>query len=74
VAVSVMQVRVMQMAAPQRLMPVPVRMQLRHRPVMTLPVVQVMDMAVLMLERVVFVIVTTDPFHTGSLRQSRCNQ
>ena len=41
---------------------------------MTLPVVQVMDMAALMLERVVFVIVTTDPFHTGSLRQSRCNQ
>jgi len=40
----------------------------------TLPVVQVMDMAALMLERVVFVIVTTDPFHTGSLRQSRCNQ
>ena len=69
-----MQVGVVEMFVPQRLMAVPVRMRLRHRPVVTLPVVQVMDMAALMLERVVFVIVTTDPFHTGSLRQSRCNQ
>jgi len=43
VAVSVMQVGVVEMFVPQRLMAVPVRMRLRHRPVVTLPVVQVMD-------------------------------
>jgi hypothetical protein len=56
----------MRMTVPQRLMAVPVRMRLRHRPVVSILVVQVMDVAVLVLERVVvvFVIVTTNPFHT----------
>ena len=56
-AVSVMQVGVMRMTVPQRLMAVPVRMRLRHGAVVTVLVVQVMDVAVLVLERVVFVFV-----------------
>ena len=47
-------------------MTVPVRMPLRHRRVVADPVVPVMDVTVLVLERVVFVFVTTNPFHTGA--------
>jgi hypothetical protein len=59
VAVLVMQVGVMRMA-------VPVRLRLRHGPVAAVPVVPVMDVTVLVLERVVFGFVTTNPFHTGA--------
>ena len=63
-AVPVMEVGKMRVAVPQRLMAVPVRLRLRHGPVVAVPVVPVMDVTVLVLERVVFV--TTNPFHTGA--------
>jgi hypothetical protein len=45
-----MQVGVMQMAVPQRLMVAPVRMRLRHGPVAAVSVVPIMDVTVLVLE------------------------
>ena len=47
--VPVMQVGIMRMAMPQRLMPMPVRMRLRHQTVVTVLMMQVMDVAVLVL-------------------------
>ena len=62
---SVVQVGIMRMAMPQWLMPVPVRMRLRHQPVMTVLMMQVMYMAVLVLKRpmLVFVIMPFGQVH-----------
>jgi hypothetical protein len=51
VAVPVMQVGVMRMRMAQGRMPVPVRMGFADRPVMRMPVVCVVAMAVFVLER-----------------------
>jgi hypothetical protein len=57
VAVAVMQIRVMRMAVPQRRMHMPVRMRLGHRPVMAVPMVQVVNVGVLVPQRLVLVFV-----------------
>ena len=65
VTVPVMQVGVMRMRVPQGRMPMPVGMRLRHRPVMRVPMVRVMFVAVLVFERLVlmFVIVAFGEMH-----------
>src|SRR4051812_14336643 len=50
-AVSVMQVGIMDMFVLHRLMPVPVRMWLGYRPIVLVPMVLVMHMAVLVFHR-----------------------
>ena len=52
-----MQVGVMQMAVPEGRMHMPVRMRLGHRPVVAVPMVQVVNVGVLVLQRVVLVFV-----------------
>ena len=56
-AMPVMQVGVMRMGVAQRRVAVPMRMRFADRPVMRVPVVRVVAMAVLMLERVMAVLV-----------------
>ena len=52
-AVPVMQVRVVRMGVAQRRVAVPMRMRFADRPLMRVPVVRVMSVAVLVLERLV---------------------
>src|ERR1700734_1255974 len=52
-----MQVRVVRMPVPQPVMPVPVRMRLAHRPLVGMLMMMVVDMAVLVLDRFVRVVV-----------------
>ena len=52
-AVPVMQVGIMRMGVAQRRVSVPMRMRFADRPLMRVPVVRVMSVAVLVLERLV---------------------
>ena len=52
-----MQVGVMRMGVAQRLMPVPMRMRLRHRSLMRVLMVPVVLMAVLVFDRLVLMLV-----------------
>jgi hypothetical protein len=56
-AVPVMQVGVMRMGVAQRRVAVPMRMRFADRPVMRVPVMRVVPMAVLMFERLVRMLV-----------------
>ena len=56
-AVPVMQVGVMRMGVAQRRMAVPMRMRFADRPLMCVPVVRVVSMAVLVFERLVRMLV-----------------
>lgn len=57
VAMSVVKVGVMGMAVTQQLMAMPVRMRLRHRSVVAVPMMRIMDVTVLVLKRLVLVFV-----------------
>jgi len=50
---AMVDVRVMRMPVPKRFMPVPVRMRLGHRPVVDMAMMVVVDVAVLVLDRLV---------------------
>src|SRR6185437_13181510 len=54
---AVMKIRIVRMPVAKRLMPVPVRMRLRYRPVMGVSMMFVMKVAVFMLDRLVRVFV-----------------
>ena len=56
-AVPVMQVGVMRMGVAQRRVAVPMRMRLADRPVMRVPVMRIVPMAVLVFERLVRMLV-----------------
>ena len=56
-AMPVMQVRVMRMRVAQRRVAVPMRMRFADRPVMRVPVMRVVSMAVLVFERLVRMLV-----------------
>jgi len=52
-----MQVGIMRMGVAQRLMPMPMRMRVRHRSVMRVLMVRVVPMAVLVFDRLVLMLV-----------------
>ena len=52
---AVVQIRMMRMGMDQSFMAVPVGMRLGHRPVMAMAVMFVVDVAMLMLDRLMFV-------------------
>ena len=54
---AMVDVRVMRMLVSQRFMPVPVRMRLGHRPLVHMAMMVVVDVAVLMLDRLMRVVV-----------------
>ena len=61
VFMTVMEIGIVRVPVPKRLMPVPVRMRLGHRPFVSMAMMFVVDMAVLVLERLVRVFVAV-PF------------
>ena len=61
VFMTVMEIGIVRVPVPKRLMPVPVRMRLGHRPFVSMAMMFVVDMAVLVLDRLVRVFVAV-PF------------
>lgn len=52
-----MQIGIVRVGVPQRLVPMPVRVGLRHRPVVMMPVVLIMDVGVLVFHRLMNMLV-----------------